>query len=149
MQRVFILDDAKNLLPTYLRFVKGVVDSNDLPLNVSREVLQSSATVDMIRASCVKRVLDLLSYLAEQEADKYQKFWNAFGAVLKEGPAEDFTNKDKIAAYFVLQARAVTTRNRPCRWMLILSGWQRGRTRFTMLLQIVISLQRIAHIWSF
>jgi molecular chaperone HtpG len=92
------LDDAKNLLPTYLRFVKGVVDSNDLPLNVSREVLQSSATVDMIRASCVKRVLDLLSYLAEQEADKYQKFWNAFGAVLKEGPAEDFTNKDKIAS---------------------------------------------------
>tara|TARA_B100001989_G_scaffold253143_1_gene238396 strand:- start:696 stop:2630 length:1935 start_codon:yes stop_codon:yes gene_type:complete len=98
VQRVFILDDAKNLLPTYLRFVKGVVDSNDLPLNVSREVLQSSATVDMIRSGCVKRVLDLLGYLAENEPDKYQKFWDAFGAVLKEGPAEDFANKDKIAA---------------------------------------------------
>ena len=97
VQRVFILDDAKNLLPTYLRFVKGVVDSNDLPLNVSREVLQSSSTVDMIRSGCVKRVLDLLGYLAENEPDKYQKFWDAFGAVLKEGPAEDFANKDKIA----------------------------------------------------
>ena len=97
VQRVFILDDAKNLLPTYLRFVKGVVDSNDLPLNVSREVLQNSQTVDMIRSGCVKRVLDLLGYLAENETDKYQKFWDAFGAVLKEGPAEDFANKDKIA----------------------------------------------------
>lgn len=97
VQRVFILDDAKSLLPSYLRFVKGVVDSNDLPLNVSREVLQSSQTVDMIRAGCVKRVLDLLGYMAEQEPDKYQTFWNAFGAVLKEGPAEDFSNKDKIA----------------------------------------------------
>lgn len=97
VQRVFILDDAKNLLPTYLRFVKGVVDSNDLPLNVSREVLQSSQTVDMIRSGCVKRILDLLGYLAEQEPDKYQKFWDAFGVVLKEGPAEDFANKDKIA----------------------------------------------------
>ena len=97
VQRVFILDDAKSLLPTYLRFVKGVVDSNDLPLNVSREVLQSSSTVDMIRSGCVKRILDLLGYLAENEPDKYQKFWDAFGAVLKEGPAEDFANKDKIA----------------------------------------------------
>ena len=97
VQRVFILDDAKNLLPTYLRFVKGVVDSNDLPLNVSREVLQNSSTVDMIRSGCVKRVLDLLGYLAENEPDKYQTFWDAFGAVLKEGPAEDFANKDKIA----------------------------------------------------
>ena len=97
VQRVFILDDAKSLLPSYLRFVKGVVDSNDLPLNVSREVLQSSSTVDMIRSGCVKRVLDLLGYLAENEPDKYQKFWDAFGAVLKEGPAEDYANKDKIA----------------------------------------------------
>ena len=73
------------------------MDSNDLPLNVSREVLQNSQTVDMIRSGCVKRVLDLLGYLAENETDKYQKFWDAFGAVLKEGPAEDFANKDKIA----------------------------------------------------
>ncbi len=96
VQRVFILDDAENLLPSYLRFVKGLVDSNDLPLNVSREVLQNSETVETIKASCVKRVLDLLEYMADSEADKYAQFWDTFGAVLKEGPGEDHANKDKI-----------------------------------------------------
>ncbi|MEC8063293.1 MAG: molecular chaperone HtpG [Pseudomonadota bacterium] len=96
VQRVFILDDAENLLPSYLRFVKGLVDSNDLPLNVSREVLQSSETVDTIKSSCVKRILDLLEYLAESETEKYAKFWETFGAVLKEGPGEDHANKDRI-----------------------------------------------------
>ena len=96
VQRVFILDDAENLLPSYLRFVKGLVDSNDLPLNVSREVLQSSETVDTIKSSCVKRILDLLEYMADSEPEKYAKFWETFGAVLKEGPAEDHLNKDRI-----------------------------------------------------
>lgn len=96
VQRVFILDDAENLLPSYLRFVKGLVDSNDLPLNVSREVLQNSETVETIKASCIKRVLDLLEYMADSEADKYAQFWETFGAVLKEGPGEDYANKDKI-----------------------------------------------------
>jgi molecular chaperone HtpG len=122
VQRVFILDDAKNLLPTYLRFVKGVVDSNDLPLNVSREVLQNSSTVDMIRSGCVKRVLDLLGYMAENESDKYQTFWDAFGAVLKEGPAEDFANKDKIAELL----RFTSTRSEDSKQTLSLANYVEG-----------------------
>ncbi|MAV29087.1 MAG: molecular chaperone HtpG [Legionellales bacterium] len=122
VQRVFILDDAKNLLPTYLRFVKGVVDSNDLPLNVSREVLQNSSTVDMIRSGCVKRVLDLLGYMAENESDKYQTFWDAFGAVLKEGPAEDFANKDKIAELL----RFTSTRSEDSKQTLSLASYVEG-----------------------
>jgi molecular chaperone HtpG len=94
VRRVFIMDDAEQLLPGYLRFVRGVVDSNDLPLNVSREILQESRDVEGIRAGCTRRVLDLL---AELPADKYAKFWSEFGRVLKEGPAEDPANRDRIA----------------------------------------------------
>ncbi|MBL1271635.1 MAG: molecular chaperone HtpG [Marinobacter maritimus] len=97
VQRVFIMDDAEQFLPLYLRFAKGVVDSNDLSLNVSREILQNDATVDSIRTAATKRVLDMLSKLAKKDADAYQKFWGEFGAVLKEGPAEDFSNREKIA----------------------------------------------------
>jgi molecular chaperone HtpG len=94
VRRVFIMDDAEQLLPGYLRFVRGVVDSSDLPLNVSREILQQSRDVEGIRAGCTKRVLDLL---AELPADKYAKFWSEFGRVLKEGPAEDAANRARIA----------------------------------------------------
>jgi molecular chaperone HtpG len=97
VKRVFIMDAAEQLLPAYLRFVRGVVDSDDLPLNVSREILQDNALVRKIRAACVKRVLDLLDNLAKEDSERYAKFWNAFGAVLKEGPAEDFGNKERIA----------------------------------------------------
>ncbi|GGE70975.1 chaperone protein HtpG [Streptosporangium jomthongense] len=97
VQRVFIMDDAEQFLPLYLRFTKGVVDSNDLSLNVSREILQNDATVDSIRTALTKRVLDMLSKLSKKDADSYQKFWNEFGTVLKEGPAEDFSNREKIA----------------------------------------------------
>jgi len=97
VQRVFIMDDAEQFLPLYLRFAKGVVDSNDLSLNVSREILQNDATVDSIRTAATKRVLDMLSKLAKKDADAYQKFWGEFGTVLKEGPAEDFSNREKIA----------------------------------------------------
>lgn len=97
VKRVFIMDDAKQLLPSYLRFVRGIVDSNDLPLNVSREILQSNKTIDAIRAGIVKRVLSMLETLAKDDTEKYQKFWNAFGQVLKEGPSEDFANKESIA----------------------------------------------------
>src|SRR5689334_4392730 len=97
VQRVFIMDDAEQLMPSYLRFVRGVVDSNDLPLNVSREILQESKTVQAIRAGCVKRVLSLLDELAENDKDKYAPFWIEFGRVLKEGVAEDFANKDRVA----------------------------------------------------
>ena len=95
VQRTFIMDDAEQFLPMYLRFVKGVIDSNDLPLNVSREILQQDASVDSMRSAVTKRVLDMLSKLAK--SDDYAAFWSEFGQVLKEGPAEDFANKEKIA----------------------------------------------------
>jgi molecular chaperone HtpG len=97
VRRVFIMDDAEKLLPFYLRFVRGVVDSNDLPLNVSREILQESKDIDTIRAGCAKKVLSLLEDLAENEKEKYATFWNEFGKALKEGVGEDFANKDRIA----------------------------------------------------
>jgi molecular chaperone HtpG len=97
VQRVFIMDDAEQLMPAYLRFVRGVIDSNDLPLNVSREILQESKTVEAIRAGCVKRVLSLLEELSENDKDKYATIWNEFGRVLKEGVGEDFANKERIA----------------------------------------------------
>ncbi|KEF32650.1 Chaperone protein HtpG [Marinobacter nitratireducens] len=97
VQRVFIMDDAEQFLPLYLRFAKGVIDSNDLSLNVSREILQNDSTVESIRTALTKRVLDMLSKLAKKDSDEYQKFWAEFGTVLKEGPAEDFGNREKIA----------------------------------------------------
>ena len=101
VRRVFIMDDAEKLMPLYLRFVRGVVDSNNLPLNVSREILQESKDIDNIRSGCTRKVLSMLEGLAnsEEAADKenYAQFWQAFGAVLKEGVGEDFANKDKIA----------------------------------------------------
>jgi molecular chaperone HtpG len=95
VQRTFIMDDAEQFLPNYLRFVKGVVDSNDLSLNVSREILQQDPAVDAMRSALTKRVLDMLAKLAK--GDDYARFWAEFGQVLKEGPAEDFANKEKIA----------------------------------------------------
>ncbi|MEC5396489.1 molecular chaperone HtpG [Uliginosibacterium sp. H1] len=97
VRRVFIMDDAEKLLPNYLRFVRGVVDSSDLPLNVSREILQESKDVDTIRAGCAKRVLGLLEDMAENRKDDYVTFWKEFGRVLKEGVGEDAANKEKIA----------------------------------------------------
>lgn len=97
VQRVFIMDDAEQFLPLYLRFTKGVIDSNDLSLNVSREILQNNDTVESIRNALTKRVLDMLAKLAKKQPEDYQTFWNEFGNVLKEGPAEDFANREKIA----------------------------------------------------
>ena len=97
VQRVFIMDDAEQFMPTYLRFVKGLLDSNDLPLNVSREILQDNKITQAIRQGCTKRVLQMLERMAKNDAEKYQSFWAEFGNVLKEGPAEDFTNKEKVA----------------------------------------------------
>jgi molecular chaperone HtpG len=97
VQRVFIMDDTKNLMPNYLRFVRGVIDSSDLPLNVSREILQSNKTVDSMRKASVKKVLGLLDKMAKNEKEDYQKFWDEFGKVIKEGPAEDMVNKEQIA----------------------------------------------------
>ena len=97
VQRTFIMDDAEQFLPLYLRFVKGVLDAKDLSLNVSREILQQDKTVDSLRSALTKRVLDMLSKQAKNEPEQYATFWKAFGQVLKEGPAEDFANKEKIA----------------------------------------------------
>ncbi|GAB4351930.1 MAG: molecular chaperone HtpG [Gammaproteobacteria bacterium] len=97
VRRVFIMDDAKHLMPSYLRFVRGIVDSADLPLNVSREILQHNKLIDSIRAGSVKKVLGLLEGIAKNEPEKYAKFWKEFGRVMKEGPAEDFANRERIA----------------------------------------------------
>jgi molecular chaperone HtpG len=97
VKRVFIMEDAEKLMPQYLRFVRGVIDTSDLPLNVSREILQSSRDVDAIKAGSVKKVLGLLEDMAENKPEDYAKFYSEFGRVLKEGPGEDFANKDKIA----------------------------------------------------
>ena len=95
--RVFIMEDADKLMPRYLRFVRGLIDSNDLPLNVSREILQGSKVIDSIRSGSVKKVLSMLEKIAKNDPEKYQKFWQEFGKVMKEGPAEDFANREKIS----------------------------------------------------
>jgi molecular chaperone HtpG len=97
VQRVFIMEDTGQILPKYLRFIRGVIDSSDLPLNVSREILQGSRAVDNIRSNAVKKVLRRLAELAENEAEKYASFWKEFGATLKEGIADDYSNRDEIA----------------------------------------------------
>lgn len=97
VQRVFIMDDAEQFMPNYLRFMRGLIDSNDLPLNVSREILQDNKTTEALRKALTKRSLQMLEKLAKEDADKYQQFWKEFGLVLKEGPAEDFGNKEAIA----------------------------------------------------
>ncbi|WP_127477583.1 molecular chaperone HtpG [Sulfurivermis fontis] len=96
VRRVFIMEDAEKLMPAYLRFVRGVIDSNDLPLNVSREILQHSKVIDAMRGGSVKKVLGMLEDLAKNDAEKYQSFWNEFGRVLKEGPGEDYANREQI-----------------------------------------------------
>ena len=97
VQRVFIMDDAEQFMPNYLRFMRGLIDSNDLPLNVSREILQDNKTTAALRKALTKRSLQMLEKLAKEDAEKYQQFWKEFGLVLKEGPAEDFANKETIA----------------------------------------------------
>ena len=97
VQRVFIMDDAEQFMPSYLRFVKGLLDSNDLPLNVSREILQDNKVTQAIRKGCTSRILKMLERMAKNKAEDYQTFWNEFGQVIKEGPAEDTANKEAIA----------------------------------------------------
>ena len=97
VRRVFIMDDAEQLMPPYLRFVRGIVDSADLPLNVSREILQRDKRIDQLRAGSVKRVLDLLAGIAKNDTEKYATFWGQFGKVLKEGVVEDAKNREAVA----------------------------------------------------
>ena len=100
IQRTFIMDDASQFLPRYLRFVKGILDSSDLPLNISREILQGNSDVDSMRSALTKRVLDMLEKMSKESLDQYMSFWHIFGSVLKEGPAEDFVNRERIASLF-------------------------------------------------
>ncbi len=100
VQRVFIMDEAEKLMPRYLRFVRGLVDSNDLPLNVSREILQNNRVIEAIRSASVKRVLGMLEKLAADKPDEYKDFWNEFGACLKEAPGEDFANREQVAKLY-------------------------------------------------
>ncbi len=109
VRRVFIMDDAEQLMPRYMRFVRGVVDSSDLPLNVSREILQESKDIEAMRSGCTKKVLGLLEDLAKNDAEKYKKFWGEFGRVLKEGIGEDHANKDKIAGLLRLASTHTDT----------------------------------------
>lgn len=104
VQRVFIMDEAEQFLPLYLRFVKGILDSNDFPLNVSREILQQDPRVDKVRSALTKRVLDLMSRLKKKDAEAYAGFWKEFGQALKEGPAEDHSNSEKIASLFLFNS---------------------------------------------
>ncbi|MGR5146100.1 molecular chaperone HtpG [Photobacterium alginatilyticum] len=97
VQRVFIMDDAQQFMPSYLRFMRGLIDSNDLPLNVSREILQDNKVTQALRKACTKRALTMMERMAKNDAEKYQTLWNEFGQVLKEGPAEDFANREKVA----------------------------------------------------
>ena len=104
IQRVFIMDDASNFLPLYLRFLRGVIDTNDLPLNVSREILQSNPLVDTIKKSITKRTLDSLKKLKDDSYEEYLEFWKEFGLVLKEGPAEDIENRELIASLMLFNS---------------------------------------------
>jgi len=119
VRRIFILEDSGQLMPRYLRFIRGVIDSADLPLNVSRELLQGSRVVERIRSSAVKRVLQQLRETAEKEPDKYATFWREFGAVLKEGIVEDFGNRDEIARL----ARFTSTKSAAAEADVSLSGY--------------------------
>ncbi len=100
VQRVFIMDEAEKLMPRYLRFVRGLVDSNDLPLNVSREILQDSKVIDSIRRASVQKILGMLEKMADKEPEKYTEFWSEFGQCLKEAPGEDFANKEQVAKLY-------------------------------------------------
>ena len=104
VQRVFIMDDASNFLPIYLRFLRGILDTNDLPLNVSREILQNNPMVDTIKKALTKRTLDSLKKLKEKSFDKYKEFWNEYGLVLKEGPSEDIENRELIASLMLFNS---------------------------------------------
>jgi len=115
VRRVFIMDDADQLMPPYLRFVRGVIDAQDLPLNISREILQQNRQVDAIRSGSVKKVLGLLEHLAKEETEKYATFWKEFGRVFKEGVVDDFGNRDRIAGLLRFASTAGTATSRASR----------------------------------
>ena len=122
VKRIFIMDDAEQLMPNYLRFVKGVIDSDDLPLNVSREILQKNKVIDQIRGASVKKVLGLLEKMAKNKTEDYAEFWKTFGQVLKEGVIEDHSNQERIAKFFVSIVRMKRLRIRMSHLMIMSGG---------------------------
>merc|ERR1711862_594668 len=104
IQRVFIMNDAEQFLPHYLRFVKGLVDSNDLPLNISREIIQNNKIISIMKASITRRILSILENIFNKDIKKYTEFWHEFGQVLKEGIAEDSNNKDRLAKIYLFSS---------------------------------------------
>lgn len=129
VQRVFIMDDAEELLPRYMRFARGIIDSNDLPLNVSREILQSSQVVDSIRAGTVKKILAMLEKQAKDDKDAYQEFWGQFGQVLKEGAAEDTTNQEKVAGLLRFASTANDTEEQTVSFADYVSRMKEGQDK--------------------
>ena len=127
VQRVFILDEAEQFLPRYLRFAKGVVDSNDLSLNVSREILQTDKNVESMKAALTKRVLDMLDKISKKEGEDYQTFWEAFGQVLKEGVGEDYVNREKLAK--LLRFSSTQTKNQDVSLQAYLERMQENQTK--------------------
>ena len=141
VQRVFIMDDAEQMLPTYLRFVKGLLDSNDLPLNVSREILQDNKVTQAMRQGCTKRVLQMLEKIAKNDPEKYQAFWTEFGNALKEGPAEDHANKEKI----VLLQPILTRKRKQFLLLTTLVACKKNNRRFITSLQTTTKRLNLAH----
>jgi molecular chaperone HtpG len=129
VKRVFIMDDAEHLMPDYLRFVKGLVDSDDLPLNVSREILQHNKLIDKMRAASVKKILATLENMAKNDAENYATVWKEFGAVLKEGPGEDFANKEKIAGLFRFASTHTDTEEQTVSLADYISRMQEGQEK--------------------
>jgi molecular chaperone HtpG len=119
VKRVFIMDDTDHIMPMYLRFIRGVVDSDDLPLNVSREILQHNKVIDKIKSASVKKVLGMIESMAKNDAEAYASFWEAFGNVMKEGPIEDFANKDRIAKLLRFASTENDVQHRACRWKIM------------------------------
>lgn len=130
VQRVFIMDDAEQFLPLYLRFMKGVIDSNDLSLNVSREILQNNKTVQSLRTALTKRVLSMLERMANKKPDQYQTFWDQFGQVLKEGPAEDRDHQDKIANLLRFATSATSSKTQDVSLRTIRERMKEGQKAF-------------------
>jgi molecular chaperone HtpG len=152
VKRVFIMDDAEQLMPTYLRFVKGVIDSADLPLNVSREILQESRDVKVIRDGSTKRVIGMLEELAnadeQEKKDKYTTFWTEFGQVLKEGIGEDATNKDRLAKLLRFASTANDSDDRMSRWSSTSPAPRKARTRSTTSRPITTWPRKTARTWK-
>ena len=149
VKRVFIMDDVQKLMPMYLRFIKGIIDTNDLPLNVSREILQQSRDLDQIRAGAVKKILSMLEDIAKNRAEDYTQFWNTFGSVLKEGIGEDAANKDKIAGL----SRFASTHNADAAQTVSLAGYigrmKEGQDKIYYITAEPMPRQKTAHTWKF